>query len=387
VADASAGSAPLLAAIRGMIRAEGPVTFARFMDEALYHPQEGYYARGPARLGRDGDFYTASDVGPAFGRALARQIAEIDDRLSRPDPFRYVEFACGRGLLARDVLDAAAGRASGSTSRWRATLVDSSPAMRAAAASLVTEAEVVPPEAVTTYGAGCVVAVELLDALPVHRVVRREGRLKELGVGLSGDDLCEVVLAPSAEVVAWAERYGAAPEEGDEAEVSLGLEAAVLRLATSIERGVVLVVDYGDVAAKLYDRGRRRGTLLAYHRHGTSEDYLRRVGEQDLTAHVNFTALVDAARAAGLYVLGTTTQDRFLIANGILDGLDSGGTNDLAAVKARLQAKQLIHPGGMGRIFKVALFAKGPLAGPSLAGLADPFGGGPPRGGTDPSTV
>lgn len=372
MAERSAGRPEIYAALREEIRASGPVPFARFMDLALHHPEWGYYAAGAERLGRGGDFFTASDVGPAFGATLARQIAEIDDRLGRPDPFRYVELGAGRGLLARDVLDALAPEGP----RIAATLVERSPGMRRAAAKTVPEAEVVAPEAMRPGGDGCVVAVELFDALPVRRIVRRGAALHEIAVGCEGDRLVEVERPAGAAAQAFAERYGAAPADGDEAEVPDDLDGAVAPLARAVDRGVAVVVDYGDEAPRLYAPARRRGTLLAYHRHEVSEDYLARAGEQDLTAHVNFTALADAAAAAGLALVGITTQDRFLIANGILDGLDGAG-DGLAAVKRRLQAKQLVHPGGMGRIFKVALFAKGIDPPRDLAGLADPFLGGP----------
>ena len=130
----------------------------------------------------------------------------------------------------------------------------------------------------------------------------------------------------------------------------------------------------------MFGPAHRRGTLMAYHRHRAGEDYLAQVGEQDLTAHVNLTALRREAEAHGLTTLGITTQDRFLIATGILDGLDAQEGGMLAATKRRLQAKQLIHPDGMGRMFKVAVFSKGFGSAPSLRGLDDPLGPFAPRG-------
>jgi SAM-dependent MidA family methyltransferase len=218
-----------------------------------------------------------------------------------------------------------------------------------------------------------VVAVELLDALPVHRVRRRGDALREVMVAHDGSHLIEVEGAPGEDLVAWADRYGAAPDDGDEAEVCLSLGPALAGLAAAIDRGLVLIVDYGHEAKRLFGPAHRRGTLLAYHRHRVNEDYLVRVGEQDLTAHVNLTALRHEAAALGLRTAGITTQDRFLIANGILDGLDANELDSVAATKRRLQAKQLIHPQGMGTIFKVAVFTKGVEPEPVLRGLSDPF--------------
>jgi SAM-dependent MidA family methyltransferase len=217
------------------------------------------------------------------------------------------------------------------------------------------------------------VAVELFDALPVHRVRRRGSRLREVRVSASEDALVEVEADPGTDVCAFAEAYGAAPEDGDEAEICLGLREALASLASPIDRGFLLVVDYGDEADRLFGRARARGTLLAYHRHSAHEDVLARVGEQDLTAHVNLSALRDEAVALGLAPLGLTTQDRFLVANGILDGLDAEDERSQAALRRRLQVKQLIHPDGMGRLFKVAAFSKGLDPPPSLRGLSDPF--------------
>jgi SAM-dependent MidA family methyltransferase len=369
VAEASAGHPELLRLLSDEIRASGPLPFARFMDLALHHPELGYYARGSERLGRGGDFFTASDVGPAFGACLARQLVEMDAILDRPDPFRYVEHGAGRGLLAADIEAALASEAPGLAHRFATVLVDTSRGMRATAAGRVPAARVVAEGEMPRGGAGCVVAVELLDALPVHRIRRRGGLLQEVMVAFRGGRLVEAEAAAGEELRAWAERYGAAPGEGDEAEACLELRRTLSGLAASIDRGFVLIVDYGHEAEHLFGPAHRRGTLLAYHRHRVNEDYLVRVGEQDLTAHVNWTALRTEAAALGLKTAGMTTQDRFLIGNGILDDLDAEGPDPLAATKRRLQAKQLIHPQGMGTTFQVAVLTKGLDSTPALRGF------------------
>lgn len=346
------------------------------MEIALHDPDHGYYASGPSRLGRGGDFFTASDVGTLFGECLARQLVEMDRILGRPAPFVYVELGCGRGLLAKDVREALAAIPESLAGRLEARLVDSSPGMRAAAAAAVPDARVSAPAEVARGGVGCIVAVELFDALPVHRVRRREGRLVEIRVGLDGSGrLAEVEAEPGDELAAYAARYGLAPDDGDETEACLAVRAAMERAASAIDRGFLLVVDYGHSARELYGPRRPRGTLLAYHRHRTGEDWLSRVGDQDLTAHVNFTALEDEARASGFRLIGLTTQDRFLIGNGILRSFEEAAEArpDARQVKRRLQAMQLIHPEGMGRTFKVMIFGRGVPEGTTLEGLADPF--------------
>ena len=256
-------------------------------------------------------------------------------------------------------------------------MVDRSESMRECAARQVPEARVLAPEELGDGYQGCLLAVELFDALPVHRIRRRGTALVEVLVDVDeSGSLVEREAPAPAELLAEARRYGAAPDDEMEAEIALGAAPQLERLAGAFDRGVMIVVDYGMPAQALYDRERRRGTLLAYHGHSTNEDYLCRVGQQDLTAHVNFTALEDHARRCGLDVLGLTTQDRFLVANGVLEEFeqpDLQTSRDPRRVKRRLQAMQLIHPEGMGRTFRVLMLSKGCDGLGRLSGLVDPF--------------
>ncbi len=360
--------------ICGEIRRDGPISFARFMELALYDPRGGYYTQESERFGPAGDFFTAVDAGHAFGRCLARQLDEIDRRTEGFDPFHVVEFAAGRGLLARDVVDAASADHPGLASKLCYWMVDRSPHLREQAANTVPEAETVGPEALGRVGSGCVVAVELFDALPVHRIRNVAGERVEVRVGLDPTGrLVDVEAEPSAELIAHAVSSGAAAIDGSEAELCLGAQAQLAKMADCLDRGVILIVDYGERAPDLYRR--HDGTLLAYHRHGTNQSYLEGVGEQDLTSHVDFSALESAAEDIGLRVLGMTTQDRFLIANGIIEEFEqeaAAASRDPSRVKRRLQAMQLIHPESMGRRFKVLVLAKGCPA-LQLDGLRDPF--------------
>ncbi len=371
------GNPRLLDTIRAEIASHGPMSFRRFMELALYEPEHGYYASRADRLGPDGDFVTAGDAGPAFGRCLARQLSEFDALLERPERFRLIELGAGRGLLARDVLDAAQELDAGLARRLSVTLVDRSAAMRAEAAGRVPEAVVLEQPQPDEAGRGCAVAVELFDALPVSRLRRRGERLVEVLVDVDRTGaLVELEGAPDEETRALAERHGAAPNDGDEAEVSTELPRVLAAMASTLGRGFLVIVDYGHSAERLYDGRHRRGTLLAYHRHETNEDYLARVGRQDLTAHVNFSALEEAAHGLGLVTLGRTTQDRFLIANGLIElfePADPSRVHDVRLVRQRLQAMQLIHPHAMGRRFQVLVIGKGLDRRPSLRGLRDPF--------------
>jgi SAM-dependent MidA family methyltransferase len=254
-------------------------------------------------------------------------------------------------------------------------MVDRSHAMLDEAQRRVPEARCLAPEEVDGGHTGCVLAVELFDALPVHRVRRRAGELVEVYVGVDDSGALAEVEGPcTPEARSFAERHGAASVEGTEAEVAPLVDAQLDAMERCFERGVMLVIDYGERADRLYGPARPEGTLLAYRRHATNRDYLGHVGEQDLTAHVNFSALEDRSRQLGLEFLGLTTQDRFLIANGILETFrpdEPDRLHDARRVKARLQALQLIHPEGMGRRFKALALAKG--CRPELTGLRDPF--------------
>ena len=229
-ADDSAGHPDLLRLVVDEIRATGPMTFARFMDLALHHPEHGYYAGGASRLGPGGDFVTASDMGATFGRCIARQLVEMDALLDRPETFRYVEHGAGRGLLARDVAEALRTGNPDLAKRLAPVLIDRSLAMRGAAATAAPEAVVAADGAGPVGGQGCVLAVELLDALPVHRLRRRGSALREVVVAFEGGRLVEAEADPGEALAAWADAYRAAPEDGDEAEACLALAATLAEL-------------------------------------------------------------------------------------------------------------------------------------------------------------
>jgi len=357
---------PLAALLAERIRRFGPIPFAEYMRECLYHPVHGYYMQRETR--RFPDYYTSVDVSPIFGRLLARQFAEMWEQLDRPPEFLLVEPAAGTGRLARHILEFAevhlpefyealcyiAAERSMVRGRQLAALLDRFIAAKKCHPSNETPARI---------PVGCVFSNELMDALPVHRVVQQGGALKEVHVGHDGNSFVETPQALSTCAIT---DYFAAQQvslrEGQFAEA--GLEACdwITEIGRRLGRGFVLTIDYGHEAVELYDEHHMSGTLLSYAGHQVSEDLYRSPGEQDLTAHVNFTALRQWGARQGLVTLGLVSQTAFLLAlgkgNDFADLYDDG-TDEAARSRTRLQLKTLIYPEGMGERFQVLIQQKG----------------------------
>ncbi|MBI3663427.1 MAG: SAM-dependent methyltransferase [Acidobacteria bacterium] len=372
----SPSQTPLAAILAARIRERGPITFADYMAACLYHPEHGYYSRAESR--RFADYYTSVDVHPIFGRLLARQLAEMWEGCGRPAKFAVVEAGAGVGRLAAHILDFAARALPEFYAALCYTAVEQSAARRAAqAAALSAHSAAGHGESSETLPAaipvGCILSNELLDALPVHRVLRERGALREIYVGLNGDVFCEQVgpLSTSALDKYFAEQ-GIALLEGQQAEAGLAAAAWLEDAARRLGRGFLLTIDYGREARELYDERHLRGTLLAYTRHRAGEDFFAAPGEQDLTAHVNFTAFDLAAARAGCARAGLVSQFSFLLAlgkaNEFADLYDEGQT-EAGHVRARLLLKTLIFSEGMGETFSVLIHTKD-VANPSLTGLA-----------------
>ena len=376
----------LLELIRSEIRSDGPMTFARFMELALYHPDLGYYAGGTRGPGRDADFLTAPESHPLFGWAVARQLHEVWDRLGRPERFTIREHGAGNGALAAAIVDGLrrSGSPLGDALRYRiverSRLRERQVAERFAAmgAGGVLEAD----DGLPIIGA--VLANEVLDALPVHRVEGRpDGAFDELFVGLDGSGGLVNIAGPPRDpgLRDRLEAEGIRLVPGQRAEVCLAIDGWIAAAAAGLERGLLLIVDYGHPAAALYDPA--RGSLLrAYVRHRVHDDPYANVGRQDLTAHVDLTAVASAAAAAGLDHLGTTTQAAFLAGLGageLLVALQSDRATTLQGyLDARSALLRMLDPGATGR-FAVVAFGRNLPGDVPLAGLGFrlPARGGP----------
>ena len=367
----------LLEAIRTEIAANGPITFARFMQVALYDPERGYYRGAAAKPGRGGDFLTAPEAHPIFGRALARFAEDVWQALERPARFTIREHGAGEGALAEALLTGLDADGSGALGAVRYRVVEVEPARTAAVGARLDAAGrggILEPDDGRPVS-GLIIANEVLDALPTHRVVVRGGLLREILVGLDPEGgLVDAEAAPTTNLLA--RRLaddGVVLAEGQRAEICLAADAWISSAADGLDTGVLLLIDYGHPAAELYDPAlRAAGTLAAYLRHQVHDDPYRAIGRQDLTAHVDVTAVEHAAAAAGLVHIGTTTQAGFLERLGageILVGYQTGAAATLQGyLAARAALVRMIDPAAMGR-FRVMAFGRGLPDGTRLRGL------------------
>jgi SAM-dependent MidA family methyltransferase len=374
---------PAEEAIRQEIARRGPIPFADFMALALGHPTGGYYTGPAARPTRAGDFLTAPELHPIFGAALARQVAEAWERLGCPAPFTLLEYGAGAGTLALTILDGL--RAEGSplaaelvhapvelNDHRRAELVE-----RAAHAGL----RLVDPATLDeTPAAGVVLANEFLDALPVHVVEIHEGRPREIHVGLGCDgafaEVAGELSAPAvAERLAALAAAGVELVEGQRLELRPAVDAWAAEVARRLAAGLVVVLDYGAPAPDLYGPRRRAGTLMTYRGHaadGSPDAPFHDVGERDVTAHVDTTALAVALAGAGLDILGETTQAELLVGCGLEDLLRSAQArlpSAAAALELRGAMLRLLDPRHLGG-FRAVLAGRGVAPAPPLRGLA-----------------
>lgn len=398
--------------------AVGRIPFAEFMALALYHPDEGYYtanrpghlaeptvrssargfAAGSAVIGPQGDFVTSSYMGCDFGELLAEQFAEMWAVLGQPNPYTLVEMGAGQGLIATDVLAHLHRHHPACFECLAYTIVEKSPALKIQQRQRLERWQTAGvtirwqslPELAADSVVGCFFSNELVDALPVHWVEVRDRKLQEIWIASGLEGFQTVLAEPSTPELA---RYfaklgidmpGHYPE-GYRTEVNLAAIAWLSEVAAKLARGYILTIDYGYPAERYYAPTRREGTLQCYWRHRYHSDPLIHVGQQDITAHVNFTALERHGTDIGLSHLGFTQQGLFLMALGLGDRLAAlsqptlntlATARDIQAILGRRETlQQLINPMGLGN-FGVLVQAKGlsetEMASP-LKGLTTPL--------------
>ncbi len=346
------------------IQREGPITFAEYMRMALYEPGYGYYVTRADRIGWEGaDYYTSTDVSPFFANCTGRQLSQMWEKLGHPAPFIVLEQGAGRGHLAQGV---------------RAWASQEAPDFNAA---LDYRTEDILDAQVDNVGASIpsvILSNELIDAFPVHLVEIRNERLYEIYVDVQDGRLYEMLDEPSSpEVANYLDSYRIPWQsfgDGWRAEINLDALRWMERTANLLRRGFILAIDYGDKARALYTRYRRRGTLACYYNHQMNERPLAHPGEQDITAHVNFSALINEGRRQGLRLSKFTTQHLWLQEFGIYEELqrlrasefaeaDSERATDRGQVallkwyNLQQRVAALTDPAGMGN-FKVLILRR-----------------------------
>jgi len=363
-------------------RQGGWIPFSRFMELALYAPGLGYYTAGARKFGAEGDFVTAPEISPLFSRTLARQAAEIMAH-SAPE---ILELGAGRGTLAADMLLEL--ERMGSLPR-QYSILEVSADLRERQQVLLNERAPHLLERVSWLDAlpgtisGAVIGNEVLDALPVHLVRWEGGDHIERGVALQGERIAGN--NDSAEGFAWRDQPMQNPElaqaaqsirvpEGYQSEISLSARGLVRSLCERLQQGVLLFIDYGFGAGEYYHPQRTHGTLMCHYRHHAHDDPFFLVGLQDITAHVDFSAIAESAAEGGAHLLGYTSQAHFLINNDIVRYLqESAPDNPRIYLPLAAQLQKLTSPAEMGELFKVIALGKGlemPLSGFSRGDLS-----------------
>lgn len=359
--DAFAQSEALARLIAHKIaEAGGWLPFADYMALALYAPGLGYYSAGARKFGAAGDFVTAPELTPLFAQTLAAQAIQV----MATGAGDILELGAGSGRLAVDLMREL-DRLGHLPERYR--ILEVSADLRQRQHALFQHeaphlaARVEWLDALPERIAGLILGNEVLDALPVHLVRWHQGKLMERGVALD----------PSATAFVWSDRpldagplldaASRLPTPGDDylSEICPAAPALIHSLAERLERGMMLFLDYGFPRAEYYHPDRNQGTLMCHYRHRSLDDPFYLVGLTDITAHVDFTAIADAALDAGLDVLGYTSQAHFLLNCGLLDRLEAFGPGSLAYMKQTAAAQKLIQPTEMGELFKVIALTKG----------------------------
>ena len=337
------------AEIRRRIASNGPITFAEFMDIALYHPNGGYYTQD-RQDSTHRDYYTSPSAHPAFSALVAVQLKAMWKALDCPVPFHVVEMGAGGGLMARDITEYARQHLSPFAQAMRYITVD--------------KGNDDAPRGVV----GCVLSNELIDAFPVHRFEIADGRLVELFVDVDADGRFRSVAGkPSTPTLAQRlDGLGLELPDGTRGEINLRIGEWARQVSETIERGFVLTIDYGYEANELYSSERSRGTLQTYYKHTSGSSPYQWIGRQDITTHVDFTTVIEEGREAGLRPLSLMTQAEYLNRLGLRAWADRLRDRDMTPRDVRANAmamRDLVDPGGLGG-FKVLIQEKS-------TGLAD----------------
>lgn len=340
------------------IKEEGPISFHDFMEMALYYPELGYYSSSQEKIGKKGDFYTSSSLTHVFGAMIAKQVEEMWTLLGE-GPFTIVEYGAGTGLLCHDILDYLKNNQK-LFDQLSYCIIEKSAELRKSQQRHL-------PEKVSWFNSvgeigeinGCILSNELLDNFAVHQVVM-EDTLKEVFVDYD-KDFVEILKPASTSLIDYFKELGVELPKGYRTEINLEAIKWIEEIALPLKQGFVLTIDYGYPSYEFYRPSRNRGTLLCYNKHQINENPYQDIGQQDITAHVNFSALCHWGFKNGLVCCGLTSQGQFLLSLGFRDHLirtaEPGKNMFEAARKASVISHTLLMD--MGTKFKVLIQKKG----------------------------
>ena len=370
---------PLQQKIIDKIKKVGPVTFKTFMEMALYEPELGYYTSQKTRIGRSGDFYTSSHLHPIFGMMIGKQMEEMWEMMGRPSAFQIVEMGSGAGYLCKDILEYYKGLGIGGQGLEREIIknlqyiiVELNPLMRENQKNLLSEFsdKVRWISSIKELSAirGCFLSNELLDAFPVH-IIEMNDEIKEIFVSTDNEKLTEIKGTPGTnEIADYLKEFFIELEKGHRTEINLEIKKWLGEINRVLTEGFILTIDYGYSSEDYYSEDRDRGTLLCYHKHQMTEDPYQNTGEQDITAHVNFSSLKKWGDELGIKTIGFCRQGVFLVSLGIDEVIAEIHKNSADYPFEVARIKKLILPGTMGETHKVIIQYKGSRK-PALRGF------------------
>ncbi len=368
------GKKQLISIIKDRIKKEGSLSFRDFMDMALYYPELGYYTSPEEKIGGFGDFFTASELDRAYGELLAEQFVEIYEKLEGKN-FQIVEIGAGKGYLAYDILNFLKNKYSEIFENSQYIIIEKSPYHIKTQKDILKEFPNVKwvqdiidfeDESIT----GVIFSNELFDAFPVHLIRKINGKIYEVYISLDEEDnVQEILKEPSEDIIRYLKELSINIPEGMQTEINLDAVDYIQKIGRKLRKGYVITVDYGYPSAELYKPYRMRGTLLCYYRHQYSENFYQNVGMQDITSHVNFSALKYYGMIAGLDFTGFTDQAHFLTNLGLMDIMaELQEKNDIQSYERLNRLKTLVLPKGMGERFKVLVQHKN-IKNPQIKGL------------------
>lgn len=367
------GKEQLINIIRDRIEKEGSISFRDFMDMALYYPELGYYTSDTQKIGGHGDFFTSSELDKAFGQLLAEQFVEIFNKL-KTDNFKIVELGAGKGYLAHDILSHLKEKYPEIYENVQYVIIEKSPYHIDIQKNILKNfknvnwvQDIIDFEDESIEGV--IFSNELFDAFPVHMIETENGKVYEIFITLEGDQVKEIKKEASEDILKYLKELNIKLPDRMRTEINLDAVDYIQKIGKKLKKGYVITVDYGFPSAELYKSYRSRGTLLCYHKHKYSEDFYKNVGMQDITSHVNFSALNYYGKIAGLELTGFTDQAHFLTNLGLMEIImELQEKGDFESYERINRLKTLVLPKGMGEKFKILVQHKN-VENPHIKGL------------------